>query len=230
MMPNGNEKVLLGLVFVFLGVRKLVDFWPLMLIQSVNFLKSSPKFEQLPTGNKAEFAFIGRSNVGKSSLINCLCNRKNLAKTSGTPGKTQAINHFFVNNAWFLVDLPGYGFAKVSKSNRRAFGAMIETYLKMRKNLVCTFLLIDSRIPPQEKDLNMIEFLGEHGIPFCIILTKTDGIKQNEKAKNLSLLKNKMLEDWESLPPILETSAEKGRGMDEILAFISEHLANYKPV
>lgn len=191
-----------------------------MVIRDVNFLKSSMKVEQLPAPEKPEFAFIGRSNVGKSSLINRLCNRKNLARTSAQPGKTQAINHFIVDDAWYLVDLPGYGYAKVSKADRKTFRDMIFTYLKSRKTLACAFLLVDSRIPPQKSDLDMVHFMGEHGIPFCIVLTKIDGETQNERAKNFALLKKELMKEWEELPTIIQTSAEKGKGMEELLAVI----------
>ncbi len=167
-----------------------------------------------------EFAFIGRSNVGKSSLINLLTNRKDLAKTSGKPGKTQTINHFKVNDAWYLVDLPGYGYAGVSRTARKGWGAMIENYLLKRENLYCTFVLMDARHEPQKKDIEFLTWLGERGIPLAAVLTKSDKLKRNELAKSVARYKKKLLESWEDLPPIFVTSAEKKIGNKELLDFI----------
>jgi GTP-binding protein len=169
-----------------------------------------------------EYAFIGRSNVGKSSLINMLVERKKLAKISSTPGKTRLINHFKINDEWFLADLPGYGYAKVSKKERESFARMIEQYAQLRKNLVCFFVLVDSRLPPQQLDLDFIEWLGDSNLPFVIVLTKADKVSQKEKSKNLKLLKDQLKEQWEELPLIFESSAVKGTGREEIMGFIED--------
>jgi GTP-binding protein len=169
-----------------------------------------------------EYAFIGRSNVGKSSLINMLVERKKLAKTSSTPGKTRLINHFKINENWFLADLPGYGYAKVSKKERVFFAKMIEQYASRRTNLVCFFVLIDARIPPQQLDLDFIEWLGDSNLPFVIVLTKVDKINQKVKSQNLSLLKEELSQNWEELPLIFETSAVKGTGKEEVMGFIED--------
>ena len=171
-----------------------------MHITDVTFLVSSAQIEQLPEPNYPEYAFVGRSNVGKSSLINRMCDRKELARTSSTPGKTQLINHFVVDGIWYLVDLPGYGYAQVSKKERRKFSQMIEDYILNRLSLMCTFVLIDSRHPPQANDLEFMEFLGENGLPFCIVFTKIDKVKQSDIHKNLKAYEAKMLESWEEMP------------------------------
>ena len=171
--------------------------------------------EQLP-----EYAFIGRSNVGKSSLINMLVGRKKLARISSSPGKTRLINHFRINNEWFLADLPGYGYAKVSKKERESFARMIQDYGTLRTNLVCFFVLVDARIPPQQLDLDFMEWLGDSRIPFVIVLTKVDKVAQKEKSQNLKLLKEELSEAWEEMPLIFESSAVKGTGRDAILKFI----------
>ena len=193
-----------------------------MKIKSATFIKSSQNISQCPEGNKPEYAFIGRSNVGKSSLINMLVGRKNLAKTSSTPGKTRLINHFAINDDWYLADLPGYGYAKVSKKERAQFGKMIRDYAQRRSNLVCFFVLIDSRIPPQEIDLDFIEWLGDSHLPFVLLLTKIDKINQTAKSKHLGQLKAHLSDSWEELPMIIESSAIKGTGRDEILGFIEK--------
>jgi GTP-binding protein len=169
-----------------------------------------------------EYAFIGRSNVGKSSLINMLTARKKLARTSAAPGKTRLINHFRINNEWFLADLPGYGYAKVSKKERESFARMIEEYATLRRNLVCFFVLVDARIPPQQLDLDFIEWLGDSNLPFVIVLTKVDKVNQKEKAKNLKALKEALSEQWEELPLVFESSAVKGTGREEIIRFIHD--------
>ena len=194
----------------------------IMKITTAEFICSNTDVALCPQEAIPEYAFIGRSNVGKSSLINMLVERKNLARTSSTPGKTRLINHFKINESWFLADLPGYGYAKVSKKEREFFGKMIEQYASRRTNLVCFFVLIDSRIPPQQLDLDFIEWLGDSNLPFVILLTKVDKINQKEKSKNLGLLKEELLQEWEELPLIIETSAVKGTGKDEILDFISD--------
>ncbi|MBS1680486.1 MAG: YihA family ribosome biogenesis GTP-binding protein [Bacteroidetes bacterium] len=195
-----------------------------MKILSAEFLMSNTEWQKCPAPRNPEFAFIGRSNVGKSSLINTLVDRKNLAKTSSTPGKTQTINHFLVNNKWNLVDLPGYGYASVSRLERSNWGAMIEQYLIHRENLYCTFVLIDSRLKPQKIDLEFITWMGEQRLPLAIALTKTDKLKQQELSKSRKAFEEKLLETWEELPPIFVTSAEKKSGRDKILSFISEAL------
>ncbi len=193
-----------------------------MKIKDAKFITSSQTVAQCPKDNLPEYAFIGRSNVGKSSLINMLVDRKNLAKTSSTPGKTRLINHFMIDNSWYLCDLPGYGYAKVSKKQREAFATMIGQYATHRHNLVCFFVLIDSRITPQELDIDFIEWLADSQLPFVLLYTKTDKIKQKEKNKSIGAMKEILSESWEELPLIIETSAIKGTGRDELLEFISE--------
>jgi GTP-binding protein len=193
-----------------------------MKIISAEFITSSTDWRKCPETNKPEFAFIGRSNVGKSSLINMLVDRKKLAKTSSTPGKTQTVNHFLVNDQWYLVDLPGYGYASASRSARFAWGKMIEDYLKNRKNLFCTFILLDARLKPQAIDVDFIRWMGEHHLPLVILLTKSDKLKQQELAKSRKTIEAKLLEQWEDLPTLFVTSAEKKSGRDKILDFISE--------
>ncbi len=191
-----------------------------MKIISAQFISSSPHVAQCPQEQIPEYAFIGRSNVGKSSLINMLVERKKLAKTSGTPGKTRLINHFKINGTWFLADLPGYGYARVSKKERDSFARIIGQYATHRTNLVCFFMLVDARIPPQQIDLDFMEWLGDSNLPFVIVLTKVDKISQKERSKNLKLLKDALSEAWEELPLIFESSAVKGTGREEILGFI----------
>ena len=193
-----------------------------MKIISAEFITSSTDWRKCPETNKPEFAFIGRSNVGKSSLINMLVDRKKLAKTSSTPGKTQTVNHFLVNDQWYLVDLPGYGYASASRSARFAWGKMIEDYLKNRKNLFCTFILLDARLKPQAIDVDFISWMGEHHLPLVILLTKSDKLKQQELAKSRKSIEAKLHEQWEDLPTLFVTSAEKKSGRDKILDFISE--------
>ena len=185
-------------------------------------MKSSGKWQDCPEPNIPEYAFIGRSNVGKSSLINALMSRKDLAKTSQTPGKTQLINHFFVNEEWYLTDLPGYGYARVSKVQRKDFEKLITNYILNRKNLVNLFVLVDVRHTPQKIDIEFIEWCGENGIPFSIIFTKADKLKPNAVLKNVENYKNELLKSWEGLPEIYITSAEKKVGTEEILSFIAK--------
>ncbi len=193
-----------------------------MLIKTAEFVKSSGKWQDCPEPNLPEYAFIGRSNVGKSSLINAMMNRKDLAKTSQTPGKTQLINHFLVNETWYLTDLPGYGYAKVSKSLRKDFEKLITNYILNRKNLVNLFVLIDSRHNPQKIDLEFLEWCGESAVPFSIVFTKTDKLKPNVALKNVEEYKIELLKTWEELPEIYSTSAEKKLGCDEILKYIAQ--------
>ena len=192
-----------------------------MEIKDAKFITSSQRVDQCPKPDRPEYAFIGRSNVGKSSLINMLTKRKNLAKISSTPGKTQLINHFLIDDSWYLCDLPGYGYAKVSQKQREAFAIMIEKYATLRENLVCFFVLIDSRIEPQEIDLDFIEWLGDSQIPFVLVYTKTDKIKQKEKYANIKAMKDLLSESWSELPMIIETSAVSGAGKDQLLEFIA---------
>jgi GTP-binding protein len=194
----------------------------------VEFKGSFPSIETLPKKDLPEFAFIGRSNVGKSSLINMICDHKDLAKTSSKPGKTQHIVRFSVDNQWFLVDLPGYGYAKVSKESREKFGRLIQDYILDRESLYCLFVLIDSRLEPQKIDLEFMEWLGVSGIPFCITFTKTDKLKPSELDINVKNYQEKLLETWEFLPDIFITSAEKKVGKDELLKFINNILKNAK--
>lgn len=193
-------------------------------IVKAEFVSSHADVRKCPPPDKPEFAFIGRSNVGKSSLINLLTSRKSLAKISGTPGKTQTINHFLINDEWFLVDLPGYGFAAVSRGKRAGFGKMIEQYILTRENLYCLFILIDSRHSPQKIDLEFIHWSGGHGVPLALIFTKTDKLSKNELQKNISLYKNELLKTWEALPPTFITSVPQKNGRTEVLTFIESAL------
>jgi len=187
------------------------------------FLKSSSNVKQCPKPNKPEYAFIGRSNVGKSSLINKLCRRKALAKTSSTPGKTQLINHFTINNdQWYLVDLPGYGYAKVSKKLRSGFSKIILDYIGNRENMMCLFILIDSRLPAQKADVDFMNLMVENGVPISIIFTKTDKLNQKQYAENMKAYEQELLKYWEELPPVFYSSAVNGDGTNEILSFIAD--------
>ena len=192
-----------------------------MVIKTAEFVKSSGKWQDCPEPNLPEYAFIGRSNVGKSSLINAMLNHKDLAKTSQTPGKTQLINHFIINESWYLTDLPGYGYARVSKSMRRDFEKIITNYILNRKNVVNLFVLVDVRHTPQKIDVEFIEWCGENGVPFSIVFTKSDKLKPNTIITNVEDYKTELLKTWEDLPEIYVTSAEKKLGGDEILKFIS---------
>jgi GTP-binding protein len=193
-----------------------------MLINSSEYIISSPDHLQSPTPDKPEYAFIGRSNVGKSTLINMLCNNEKLAKTSGTPGKTQLINHFLINKEWYVVDLPGYGFAKVSQSQRKKWEIMIEDYLRKRETLMTVFILVDSRHSPQKNDLDFVNKLGQWQIPFCIVFTKSDKENQRTVSANVKAFLDKMRETWQFLPQHFVTSALKKTGRDKILQLIQE--------
>jgi GTP-binding protein len=194
----------------------------LMIIREAKFLMSNSRVEQCPAPTMPEYAFIGRSNVGKSSLINMLTGQKGLAKTSSLPGKTQLINHFGINNEWYLVDLPGYGYAKVSKDARVKWGRMINYYLHKRENLACVFVLIDSRHSPQAVDLEFMESLGDGGIPFVMVFTKADKLSGSRAQQNVVDYLRKMEETWDELPRHFVTSAEEKTGRDEVLGFIEE--------
>ncbi len=193
-----------------------------MKIRSAEFVISNTDVSKCPTDSFPEYAFIGRSNVGKSSLLNMLTQQNKLAKTSGKPGKTQLINHFLINEQWYLVDLPGYGFAKASKSSRKKWKQFIADYLLNRENLMNTFILIDSRHEPQKNDLEFIAWCGEKRLPFSIVFTKTDKLSRNQLQKNVSLYKNELLKSWEELPPIFISSSVLQKGRDEILDYIGE--------
>lgn len=193
-----------------------------MQIKSATFVTSNSNYNKCPDSPLPEYAFIGRSNVGKSSLINMLTGVNGLAKTSSKPGKTQLINHFLVNGDWHLVDLPGYGYARISKTAREQWQKMISGYMLNRKQLVCVFVLVDSRIPPQKIDLEFINFLGENGVPLCIVFTKSDKEKQKEIAKNINTFKQTLSEYWEELPTIILTSSVSKYGRETLLDYIEQ--------
>jgi len=193
-----------------------------MTINQASFVISNTDYKKCPEDTKAEYAFIGRSNVGKSSLINALVNKKQLAKTSGKPGKTQLINHFLINENWYLVDLPGYGYASVSKKQRIEFEKFIRTYLLKRKNLMCLFVLIDVRLKPQDIDIEFMTWLGQNNIPFVMCFTKLDKLSKTTAEKNISYYKKEMLKTWEELPNIFTTSSLKKIGLENILSFIKQ--------
>lgn len=191
-----------------------------MIIKEATFLKSVTKISQCPPADKHEVAFIGRSNVGKSSLINMLCNNRKLAKTSSTPGKTQTINHFLINKSWYLVDLPGYGYAKVGKSLRQTFEDFISSYIINRENLDCLFILVDSRHEPRQIDMEFIRWCGEKEIPIALVMTKSDKLKPSEFETNIKNYQDTLHKDWEELPPMFITSAETEEGKEELLEYI----------
>ncbi len=190
------------------------------MINDATYVGSYVTLAKCPKGDKPEYAFIGRSNVGKSSLINMLCGRKALARVSNTPGKTQTLNFYDIDSGWFVVDLPGYGYARVAKTQREQFGSMISLYVRRREALQCTFVLIDSNIPPQKIDIEFIGKLGEWGIPFACIFTKSDRISKKQLSENVQKFKEKLLETFEMLPQMFVTSAEKATGRDEVLEYI----------
>ncbi|ATA76066.1 ribosome biogenesis GTP-binding protein YihA/YsxC [Capnocytophaga sp. H2931] len=192
------------------------------MITKAEFVVSNSDVSKCPNEPLPEYAFIGRSNVGKSSLINMLTNNKNLAKTSGRPGKTQLINHFKINNNWFLVDLPGYGYARVSKSTKKVFQKFITQYFEKRHQLVCAFVLVDVRHEPQKIDLEFMYWLGENSIPFAIIFTKADKLKPNAIERNVEAYRQTLLETWEEFPPYFVTSSESRLGKEELLQYIED--------
>lgn len=191
-----------------------------MVITSAEFVISNSRVNKCPTTGLPEYAFIGRSNVGKSSLINMLTGRKGLAMTSQKPGKTQLINHFIINKEWHLVDLPGYGYARLSKDGRDGLRRMIEDYVLERRELVCLFVLLDARLEPQKIDLEFIEWLGEESVPFALVFTKADKLSKGKLSANISAYKERLLEAWEELPPLFITSSEERTGRDELLDYI----------
>jgi GTP-binding protein len=195
-----------------------------MIIHSAVFVKSSPSLKDCPATTKAEFAFIGRSNVGKSSLINMLTGYKGLAKISVQPGKTRTINYFYINEGWYLVDLPGYGYARVPLEIRNKWVKSTENYILKRDNLVCLFVLIDVRLKPQRSDLNFMEFLGNNHIPFARVFTKSDKVSKNSLLQAIECYDKEMLEIWESLPVTFLSSTVTGRGREDILSFIEESI------
>jgi GTP-binding protein len=196
-----------------------------MEIKQAEFVSSETDVKKCPPPGKPEYAFIGRSNVGKSSLLNMLTNKKNLAKTSNKPGKTQTINHFIINDTWYLVDLPGYGYARASKEKREGFGKMIENYVLTRENLHCLFVLIDSRLEPQKIDLEFIQWAGEKEIPLCLVFTKADKLTKNQLNRNVGIYRSTLQKSWDELPAMLITSATTKSGKDDLLSFIEKALA-----
>ncbi len=193
-----------------------------MKIKTAEFVISNSDILKCPKDNLPEYAFIGRSNVGKSSLINMLTNHSHLAKTSGKPGKTQLINHFLINKNWFLVDLPGYGYAKASKDSRKTFQGFIKEYFNKRRQLVCSFVLVDSRHEPQKIDLEFMQYLGENQISFCIVFTKADKLNKSALPKNIKKYKEVLLETWEELPPYFISSSTNKTGRKDILSYIDQ--------
>ncbi len=198
-----------------------------MIIHSASFITSSPSIELCPPAVKPEFGFIGRSNVGKSSLINMLTGYSGLAKISGNPGKTRTINHFLINDKWYLVDLPGYGFARVPVKMRISWTKAVEQFILERETLVCLFMLIDSRLIPQSSDMTFMEFLGRNQVPFARVFTKSDKLSGAALKKAIILYDNEMLKNWESLPPTFISSTVKKTGKEEILDFIEETINNF---
>lgn len=196
-----------------------------MQIVKAEFRCSSERISQVPSDSLRDIAFIGRSNVGKSSLINMLTGRNGLAKVSGTPGKTRLINHFRIDDAWYLVDLPGYGYARTSKSQRNEFSKLITDYVLRCEKMHYLFVLVDARLEPQKIDLRFIEMLGINGIPFGIVFTKADKLSKTQLARNVGRYREVLSEQWEELPPMLVTSSERGTGRDELLEFIGQCLA-----
>ncbi|WP_224998187.1 ribosome biogenesis GTP-binding protein YihA/YsxC [Cesiribacter sp. SM1] len=192
------------------------------------FIISNSTVAGCPPPTLPEYAFIGRSNVGKSSLINMMVGNKKLAKTSGTPGKTQLINHFIIEQQWYLVDLPGYGFAKVSKTQRASWTKMIKDYLEQRQNLLCLFVLLDVRLEPQKIDLEFMQWIGKNGLPFAMVFTKSDKLSGSKVDQHVAAYKRSMLKDWAELPPYFVTSSETGKGREELVDFIRQLNRDFK--
>lgn len=205
-----------------LSLRVVITKSKGMEITKAEFVVSNTKVEKCPAPTLHEYAFIGRSNVGKSSLINMLTNNRKLAKTAARPGKTQLINHFLINDTWYMVDLPGYGYARLSESMRVQFEKMIRDYILKRENLVCLFVLVDSRLEPQRIDLEFMEWLGENGVPFVMVFTKADKLTVTQRSRCIDDYHRAMLDHWESTPLAFMTSAEKRMGRDELLGYIAE--------
>lgn len=201
-----------------------------MIVKKAEFVKSSSGDAECPKPDKPEFAFIGRSNVGKSSLINMLVEKKDLAKTSSQPGKTQLINHFLINDSWYLVDLPGYGYAKTSMENRKRWKSMINSYILRRENLLTVFVLVDSRLEPQKIDVEFINFLGDNAVPFIILFTKTDKQNMTKNRVSVQRFKDKLSEYWEELPDILLTSSENKIGRDDVLNKVEEIIPYFNEI
>lgn len=199
-----------------------------MIIKEAEYLQSARHVKDLPKGIYPEYAFAGRSNVGKSSLINMICDKKKLALTSSKPGRTQSINHFLINKKWYLVDLPGYGFARVSKKEREVWQKMIRRYLRERKNLVAVFILVDIRVPIMESDIDFIQMLGECNLPFNIVFTKSDQVKQREIHSRKEAYIAKLSESWSEIPTMIISSVKKGRGKSEILSYIESNNEIFK--
>lgn len=195
---------------------------------NAQFIISNTSVAGCPPATMPEYAFIGRSNVGKSSLINSLVGQRKLAKTSGTPGKTQLINHFLVEQHWYLVDLPGYGFAKVSKTQRASWTKMIRDYLEKRQNLLCLFILLDVRLEPQRIDLEFMQWVGQNGMPFAMVFTKSDKLSASKVDQHVASYKRTMLKQWTEMPPYFVTSSETGRGREELLDFIRQLNTEFK--
>jgi len=193
-----------------------------MQINQAAYAGSYPQESKCPEPDKPEYAFIGRSNVGKSSLINMLCGRKNIAHTSGKPGKTQMLNFYLIEDKWYLVDLPGYGYARISKKKRREWEQMIRGYLVRRQTLQCAFILVDCNVPPQQLDIDFINKLGEDRIPFAIVYTKADKVKPAQLQPNIDLIESEILKHWAELPPTFLTSASKSTGKEELLSYIQQ--------
>ncbi len=200
-----------------------------MKIKSAEFVISNSDVSKCPETRLPEYAFIGRSNVGKSSLINALTNRKDLAKTSGRPGKTQLINHFLINQSWYLVDLPGYGYARVSKTAKKTFQKFITQYFEKREQMICAFVLIDSRHKPQPIDMEFMSWLGEHQVPFCIIFTKADKMKPKALERNINDYQAEMLKTWTEMPQFFVTSSANGMGSEDVLNYIQSINDNLLP-
>ena len=198
------------------------------MIRTATYIISSPDVKDCPKTGKPEYAFIGRSNVGKSSLINMLCHNPKLAKTSQKPGKTLLINHFLINDEWYLVDLPGYGFAQTGLKQREALRKMIERYCLLREEMVCLFVLVDCRHEPQKIDLEFMAWLGENGVPFAIVFTKGDKLGKVRLRENVEAYKARLLEEWEELPPVFVTSSETGLGGEELTSYIEGLNDTYK--